>query len=1592
MLVSKKKEEKSEFFVEDIFILSLFDFLSLSLSRDLVVNRIERRRHFIYSTRAFDQREEEEEEEEEEAHRQRKRREMWMSSSSSLSSSVGCRDAFKTAQRVQHNNNNNNNRIRFRRQSRRSLEWALGRRGVARGVVNVDAISSAGEQQQQRRQQQGSAYNKYSSADSPLDVIDVPLELVQIRAYVRWEEAGKPEGMPAEWQAAEFARALDDLRHELIEGTPLNEIRRRYNVMTVNNGKDDVPMKFPREVEEYKREREEMMRKATAMGVSRGEQSQQQQQQQQQQRRRFVTPADVVKTKIENSMTRPIGDKEFTNDSGSVDSFDEAVSFDQENEGAMNTTEASSSAVEYELEEKVQEEEKEHEKEREEQQPHVAESQPVVTVEHHEQHVDPVRRTFDPSSIYDLIPKNNAINDEDASIEKRSDSSTTSSAAAKSFMRRWRRQSDEQSVSGEKNLMCSSKLYPIREGYELLVQVFERSETDSAAMSGERSRKTNRRVKLVTDYPEPLTLHWGVARDEPGQWILPPESTMPENTDVVSETSAETQLKDAGEGCLVDLVATKSVQSTSKSASLQSSSSTVTGGEQPIDQECRRMQNLSIYLPDSDSATESELMGIHFVLRDESGNWFKDSTNGNQNFDALLQGAGGRNAKPTDELTTQIIRAEGEGHWWSLMHRYNLAYQLLHDKIGAKDIDASKAVVRIAKVFVWLRFSQLRQLTWQREYNVKPKELSLSQGKLTYKIAELFCERPELRDIARMCLETVGRGGDESNGIAVRDEILNIMHRNNIKEVTGVFLEEWHQKLHNNTSPDDIVICEAYLAFLRGNSDLNAYWKTLMEGGVTRQVLEGYERPIKSEPTASPHIAKDLIRDFENYLSILKSVHSGADLKFSIEVCCSQRNYLGLSQALQYCRQFTDKVGNEKALLEATIQARHEVRNAGLKQNAHKHDHEKVRELLYLDLALGGVSSRAVQRAELPKDIVEALEFTVLALEDLCLSLPTSCEDLALSLVEMQRVISSRYQSNGDEKTKYFWALRAKATVDRARMAVATYGDSINSSMQLTAESIGDACKCDQWTIAHFSEEVIRGGPAFGLSLALTRLDKMLRQEANLGAWSIISPKEEKVCGRVEFYPTLREVMNESFREPTILVCDKVGGGEEIPRGAVALLTPSSVDVLSHSAVRARNSDVLFATCHDLTVLDSLCAFVNEFASTKSIGSDSSVKIEHASEAEIAKATKMKLEDDPSTQAWFAGDSSSGSSTPTSSKAKIDLKKKTFCGKFSVSLDDFREGVVGAKSRNTRTLRESLESSNLPPWINLPRSFAIPFGTFDYVLEAPMNKDKKEQFIRLIDQIDDSSGDSLEDTLNQVRSCVKSLTPPQDARKELTRVMKASEISPPETDEQWHKAWEALVSVWASKWNERAYVSLRNRGLTHKNLQMAVLVQPVIDADYAFVVHTTSPANNDENELYAEIVKGLGETLVGNYPGRALSFKADKRTPNSPPVITGFPSKNIALSVPKGTLIFRSDSNGEDLEGYAGAGLYESVTTEVETVTHVDYSKDDMVWNDRGTADQIMSKITEAGIAIEKALGCAQDIEGCVKDGKVYIVQTRPQV
>jgi alpha-glucan,water dikinase len=167
---------------------------------------------------------------------------------------------------------------------------------------------------------------------------------------------------------------------------------------------------------------------------------------------------------------------------------------------------------------------------------------------------------------------------------------------------------------------------------------------------------------------------------------------------------------------------------------------------------------------------------------------------------------------------------------------------------------------------------------------------------------------------------------------------------------------------------------------------------------------------------------------------------------------------------------------------------------------------------------------------------------------------------------------------------------------------------------------------------------------------------------------------------------------------------------------------------------------------------------------------------------------------------------------------------------------------------------------------------------------------------------------------------------------------------------------------------------------------MAVLIQKVVEADYAFVIHTVNPFSR-ANEIYAEVVLGLGETLVGNYPGRALSFSFPKS--DGQPLLLSYPSKSFGLY--GGGLIFRSDSSGEDLPGYAGAGLYDSVMMNSPRKVLLDYTEEPLVW-DEDFKKEFLKGIAKIGLLVEEVLESPQDIEGAWARGQYYVVQTRPQV
>jgi len=474
----------------------------------------------------------------------------------------------------------------------------------------------------------------------------------------------------------------------------------------------------------------------------------------------------------------------------------------------------------------------------------------------------------------------------------------------------------------------------------------------------------------------------------------------------------------------------------------------------------------------------------------------------------------------------------------------------------------------------------------------------------------------------------------------------------------------------------------------------------------------------------------------------------------------------------------------------------------------------------------------------------------------------------------------------------------------------------------------------------------VRGRPAFVLSMLLRYLDPLLRKKAKLGNWQVIS--QGQGIGRVETVEALRAVQGKSFDKPTVIIADKVGGDEEPPEGVTAVITPDAVDLVSHVAVRARNAHLLFAICYDRKHLERLKSLRGRFLNF-AVDASGDVVFEEVSGEMVTAPPRVKI-------------------------GFIKIARPEFTA-YAIDSRDFREGLVGGKSLNLTRLQ-----GKLPDWIHLPASVALPFGIFEKVLALDRNSGIAQRYRELVSRLDGNP----EEILAEIRKTLLGLEAPEELPVALRGVMENAGLGWPEA---WDDAWMCIKRVWASRWNERAYLSRKAMGIPDEDLFMAVLIQQVVEAEYSFVIHTANPFTGDGYELYAEVVLGLGETLVGNYPGRALGFTCRKT--GSEPQLMSYPSKSIGLF--GGGLIFRSDSNGEDLSGYAGAGLYDSVMLELPHEVSLDYTKEPLVW-DENFRKELLTGITNVGVMVEKAIGSPQDIEGACSLGRYYVVQTRPQV
>ncbi len=140
-----------------------------------------------------------------------------------------------------------------------------------------------------------------------------------------------------------------------------------------------------------------------------------------------------------------------------------------------------------------------------------------------------------------------------------------------------------------------------------------------------------------------------------------------------------------------------------------------------------------------------------------------------------------------------------------------------------------------------------------------------------------------------------------------------------------------------------------------------------------------------------------------------------------------------------------------------------------------------------------------------------------------------------------------------------------------------------------------------------------------------------------------------------------------------------------------------------------------------------------------------------------------------------------------------------------------------------------------------------------------------------------------------------------------------------------------ISRCWASLFTERAVVYRARHGIDHRTVQMAVVVQAMVDSEAAGVVFTADPVTGNRKVASVEATLGLGEALVSGHV-----------TPD----------------------VF--NVRGDELVSTKVAGDHPALTD-----------------------DQVV-RLVQVGRRIEANFGHPQDIEWCLADHDFQIVQSRP--
>eukprot|EP00915_Cephaloidophora_sp_WS-2016_P005785 GHVH01007657.1.p1 GENE.GHVH01007657.1~~GHVH01007657.1.p1 ORF type:complete len:1702 (+),score=221.33 GHVH01007657.1:115-5220(+) len=1024
---------------------------------------------------------------------------------------------------------------------------------------------------------------------------------------------------------------------------------------------------------------------------------------------------------------------------------------------------------------------------------------------------------------------------------------------------------------------------------------------------------------------------------------------------------------------------------------------------------------------------------VSLVLKGKDGKWAGKESGGNivmtlRPHRSLIAWKG-----MNREIPEICVEAETLWSHMTLMHRSNLFSEHVERWLTDKKLKAvtSKRVAKRSRsssfgeyedvyynpendidfwswFVVWGRMSQVRLLDWQRNYNTKPRDLAGATQALTTKLATIwstFSHSP-IRSWVRLFMMTLPRGGDGGTGQAIRDEILNIQHRHHIPETSGHFYEQWHQKLHNNTTPDDVPICKALISFLRSGGDTNVFVSTLKHEGLSLERMASYDRKITAMPYVPHCDTSALIGDLERYLVILKNVHDALDVDASYSYASAHLN----DGQRGVCTHAIELLKNESRSSEVGY-ALAEARRCIHRSLKSQRDGSAVRDILLLDfsfetqqvLVAHKLESRERFRDKPLTELHPALNVVIQLLEGAVIHYPTEMElkyiisdlhDLSEHALKWPEH-PNRYHGESDA------ALVVLSVLDRAHRWLADISNSISAmiipKISFLAENIlDDKDGNNHPEVPNFLDELLRGTFLSAVASALQKLDITCRAVARMTSFQILSRSASpRFNARVVRIPCLSGLQDHIYTEPTLMICDIVDGSEDIPSGVVGIVAIDSAfapDLLSHVAVRARNCSVMMVVVHDdgekgalLESDGSMCGVELKANGAIILGETIPEDIRVAS-----PSSPQHKKDKPLTQ--FLTES------PNASEFGF------------ISTEAFTPELVGGKSFNLERLKQQVsdltQNADFKTLVDIPDGRAFPFGSLTSAIresEAPAGL--LESILATMRKI--SPNDSTEvviEPLNEISELIASMKMTPKTEAVIIQALEGLGCSSADAGLEHH--WNALKACWSSCFHPRPWAAMLKSHLHFSDLQMCVLVQKVYPACMSFVLHTRDPCS-DESNLVGELVFGLGEVLVGNEPGGACMWTVPHGTTGTDQVqVKAYSSKSSALLTDDANFIFRSDSNSEDREGFAGAGLFESVPSKPFHRKLINYSAPgqdfplvEQFYVDKNFRSSLLRFIADVGFGIEKVFGKPMDVEGVVYQTQasdteyhIGIVQARPQV